>query len=284
MEQLSFEDLDKYLLDQKGKIIHQIWFGIIPNKQAAKKALEGLKKYKDSWIIKNPNWTNMCWDYKKCLTLIKTHYQEHLDLYKNYPYHIQRCDTVRCFILHRYGGFYADMDYYCNRSMDEALEKFKNDIYFVETPNKALGGVHISNSLMYSKTNHPFWKRVFIELEINKSAPYYYGRHMTIMFTTGPGVLNRVFNKYKTEYKLDYFPHKLFHPYGLTSDVLSTVNDKPEAYAIHIGKGSWETKDSKFWILLYQNYTIILFILIVMLIPSIVYYIFSKKIKNKEQV
>ena len=54
MEALNFEDLDKYLLKKDSKIIHQIWFGIIPNKRAAQKAFETLKKYRDSWLIKNP--------------------------------------------------------------------------------------------------------------------------------------------------------------------------------------------------------------------------------------
>jgi glutathione peroxidase-family protein len=36
MSGLDFWDFDKYLLSQKGRIIHQIWFGTIPNKREAK--------------------------------------------------------------------------------------------------------------------------------------------------------------------------------------------------------------------------------------------------------
>ena len=56
MEDLDFEDLDRYLLS-RSKIIHQVWFGVIPDKKKAAKAFEGLRKYRDSWLTKNSSWT-----------------------------------------------------------------------------------------------------------------------------------------------------------------------------------------------------------------------------------
>ena len=183
----DFEDLDKYLLSQKGKIIHQIWFdNILPNKRATQKEFESLRKYRDSWILKNPTWKYMCWNVNNSLKLIKTRFSEHLEMYNKYPYNIQRCDSIRYFILHRYGGLYADMDYFCNRPFDEAISVYQNDLYLVESPNRLGDDARVSNSLMYSKPNHSFWKSLFIELEMSRTAPIYYGRHMTIMYTTGP--------------------------------------------------------------------------------------------------
>jgi mannosyltransferase OCH1-like enzyme len=279
MEDLDFEDLDKYLLNQNGKIIHQIWFGTIPNKKTAKKAFEGLRKYRDSWLIENPSWTYVCWNLSRCKDLVRLFYTQHKEMYDKYPYQIQRCDTVRYFILHRYGGLYADMDYYCKRPWDEVIENYKNDIYLVETPNKITNDTHISNSLMYSKPGHVFWNKLFIELEQNQFTPIYYGKHVTIMFTTGPGILNRVYTMYKLRYRLDYYPYKLFHPYGLNSDILS-LNDKQNIYAMHIGKGSWESYDSKWLIFIYQEYGIITFVILTLIIPTILLYIYKKYIKT----
>lgn len=267
MEELSFEDLDNYLIQQKGRVIHQIWFGVIPNKKVAKKAFEGLRKYRDSWLIKNPTWGYMCWNLENCSKLMKFHYNHHLDMYNSYDYLIQKCDAIRYFILHRYGGLYADMDYYCNRPFDEALQIYKNDIYLVETPNSVGTGTHISNSLMYSKPNHIFWNKVFIELEIHRTVPYYYSRHMTIMFTTGPGLLNRVYSNYKMRYKLEHLPYKLFHPFGLSSDII-TLKSTPDIFSMHLGKGSWETNDSKILIFVYKEWRILLFIILVLIIPN----------------
>lgn len=266
MDGLSFEDLDNYLLRNRDKIIHQIWFGIIPDKKTAKKTFEKMKKYRDSWIINNSNWCYFCWNYINCRLLVKKFYPQHLEMYDQYPWLIQKCDAVRYFILHRYGGLYADMDYYCNRPWSEVLDNYPEDLYLVETPNSMnKDSVHISNALMYSKSGHVFWNKLFIEMELNRIHPIYYSRHIAIMFTTGPGILNRTFNKYMNKFNLNYYPYKLFHPHGLMTDI-KTLNVGSEVYAVHLGKGSWENKDSKLIIFMYQEHKILLFIVGILLV------------------
>ena len=284
MEDLEYEDFDRYLLRQNGKIIHQIWFGIIPNRDAASEALEGLKKYRDTWITQNPNWMYNCWNLDRCENLIKLYYPHHLAMYRRYLYPIQRCDAVRYFILHRYGGLYADMDYHCNRSWDEVLEQYPNSLYLVETPNTTYftnhSDVHISNSLMYSESGHIFWSSLFIELELYQRAPMYYSRHMTIMFTTGPGILNRAYNRYKLRYKLYHYPSKFFHPYGLSTDIV-TLNKHQAVFATHLGKGSWEATDSRLLIFLYQEGYMLAIIIAVLVLPSLTYWLARKSHRLK---
>ena len=272
MDQLTFEDLDQYLLKQNSKIIHQVWFGTIPNKISASKTYKNLKPYRDSWINKNPNWFYMSWNLSNCNKLIKQFYPQHLQMFKNYPYDIQRCDAIRYFILHRYGGLYADMDYYCNKPWDEVINKYPGNIYLVETPNNTGNDkVHISNSLMYSVIkNHPYWNSIFIEMELKKNSSYYYtSRHVTIMMTTGPGIINRIFNKYKYRYKLNHYPYKLFHPYGISDDfkTLSNCSKEQDVYAYHIQHGCWHKKDTVIFNFIYQEYKIILFIIFLLIIP-----------------
>lgn len=284
MDDIDFSSFDTYLLDKNGLIIHQVWFdNIIPSKTKTRKTFESLKKYRDSWLLKNPNWTYICWNKDKCKDLIKYHYPQHKDMYDRYPYPIQRCDAVRYFILHRYGGLYADMDYYCNRPWDEVLKEYPYGLYLVETPNKLYNNLHVSNSLMYSKPNHVFWSVLFIELENSKETPLYYSKHMTIMFSTGPGILNRIFTQYKLRYFLQYYPYEKFHPYGINSDIILLSNDK-EVFAVHAGKGTWETNDSKIMIFFYQEYKIILIIILTLLLPSIIHHFIynlgSKNTKN----
>jgi mannosyltransferase OCH1-like enzyme len=276
MNELNFEDLDRFLLS-RSKIIHQVWFGIIPNRRDAKKAYKSLQKYRDSWLTQNPKWVYFCWNLKNCRELIKSFYPQHIELYDSYSYHIQRCDTVRYFILHRYGGLYADMDYFCNASWDKVIEEYPKDIYLVETPNKMYRDIHVSNSLMYSEPRHVFWSKLFIELEIHKTVPIYYSKHLTIMFTTGPGILNRVFNRYRTSYKLNYYPYKLFHPYGIShsKDPFSKIGD---IYAYHMQKGCWHANDTSVINFLYQEYKVLLISILVLVLPSLVYYLLHKKL------
>ena len=272
MEELSFEDMDQYLLNQNSKIIHQVWFGTIPNKREAAKTYKKLKVYRDSWINKNPKWFYVSWNLEKCEKLVKHFYPQHLEMYKKYPYIIQKCDAVRYFILHRYGGLYADMDYFCNKPWDEVIKKYPDDIYVVETPNNTGNDkVHVSNSLMYSVVkNHPYWNSIFIEMELKKNSSYYYtSRHITIMMTTGPSIINRIFNKYKYRYKLNHYPFKLFHPYGVTDDAktLSNCNKEQDVYAYHIQNGCWHKKDTVILNFIYQEYKIILVIIFLLIIP-----------------
>lgn len=276
MLDLDFLDLDNFLISNKNKIIHQIWFGTIPNKKEAKKAYDKLKIHRNSWIILNPTWFRMEWNKKQSECLVKTFYLEHFETFKNYKYEIQRCDFIRYLILHRYGGWYVDMDYHCCKSLNEAMIYFQNEIYFVQTPNSYFGvSDHVSNSLMYSQAGHTFWKQLCINLERSRTVPLFYTKHLEVMFTTGPGILNRIYTKYKDAYKIKSLPWKLFHPYGL-EDFKFDIKNK-NVYAIHLGKGSWESKDSKILIFLATNWKIIVFILIVMFIPFFFFLTTSKK-------
>lgn len=275
MEYATFEKLHTALLSNKGKIIHQIWFGTIPNKKAAKKAFKGLSKYRDTWLNKNPDWHYHCWNLIDCLNLVKIHFPEHLEMYNAYEYPIQKCDCIRYCILYMYGGLYADMDYCCNKPWNEVLKNYPSDLYITETPNKMHNEVHISNSLMYSKPEHPFWKHMLIEMEQNRTVPIYYSKHMAIMYTTGPGIINRVFHKYKTKYNLDYYPYKLFHPFGITTEL--RVNSDSNIYAYHLQKGCWNTLDTNIFNFFYKEHKIILFIIMVLGIFPIILNNFIRK-------
>jgi len=264
MDSLSFEEVDSYLMTHKGRIIHQIWFGFIPTKRQAANDFEKMKKYRNSWVINNPGWVYKCWNYSDCAKLVKYHFGEHLEMYNSYEYHIQKCDCVRYLLLYRYGGIYADVDYCCVKPWDNVIDKYKADVYLVETPNKInKNNVHVSNSLMYSKPNNPFWKSVFVEMQKSSHVPVYYSRHLAVMFTTGPGMLNRVYQKYKELYKVGYYPFKLFHPFGIIKD--DKVATKISSYyAYHVGNGSWESSDSKILLFLYTDYLIVLFIMCIL--------------------
>lgn len=269
----NFDQIDQELLSKNGKIIHQVWFGTIPNKRSAKKAYESMKYYRDSWKIHNPTWYHFEWNKEMCKNLVSRFFTEHSELFEKYEYEIQKCDAIRYLILYRYGGLYADMDYFCNQPFDNALKKYKNDIYLVQSPNGTIfqDNDHISNSLMYSRPKHPFWKTLMIEMERRINTPIYYTKHLKVMFTTGPGIVNRVYSKYKYRYKVKSLPYEFFHPYGISSDIRSTkLSDK--IYTAHISKGSWSTKDTALFNTVIREWKIILFILLFLIINLFLYY------------
>ena len=230
---IDFQILDKNLIQKNGRIIHQVWFGTIPNRRIASKEYKKLKKYRDSWINKNPTWYRMEWDKNLSKTLVKYYFPEHYDMYCSFKYEIQRCDMVRYCFLYRYGGLYADMDYYCNKSINMIFEKYKNNFYLVQTPN--MPGEYVSNSLMFSTPRHIFWKKLLITMNNYQKQPIYYSKHLIIMYSAGPGIVNHVYQRYKLRYKLKSFPYKYFQPHGQYDDILSLK--LPNVYTIHASKG-----------------------------------------------
>jgi inositol phosphorylceramide mannosyltransferase catalytic subunit len=275
----SFEVLDTELLSKNSKIIHQVWFGLIPNKKSAKKLFDKLEKYRNSWINKNPEFYYTCWNYEMCELLIKTHYPEFIPVYKGYKYLIQKCDSVRYFILHRYGGLYADMDFYCLQPWSKVIEEYPLDVYLVETPNKiGFNTVHVSNSLMYSAVqNHVYWKLLTIDLFTACKQPVYYGKHLTVMYSTGPAIVNRVYNNNKIRHKLGYYPYDKFHPFGVKTDMAS-LSGLTNVYAVHMSQGSWSGGDSDVLNFFYKEHKICLFIMFILIIPIIYSKFVLKKI------
>jgi inositol phosphorylceramide mannosyltransferase catalytic subunit len=282
MDSLTWDEFDATLLSLDSKIIHQIWFGTYPTRQSAAKIREELNKYEKTWINRNPDWLHVVWDTRRCRELIRLCYPQHQPLYEGYRWDIQRCDAARYFFLHRYGGLYSDMDYVCHKPWTEVVVEYPHKLYLVETPNKMSSALHVSNSLMFSSVQkHTFWSRLFIEMERCKKVPVYYSRHMEIMYTTGPGILNKTFNVYERVDKLCSYPAKLFHPYGITSENLD-LGRAVGYYAVHLGKGSWEGKDSKIALFVYLHWRILVFIILVMSLPWLVRWIVLRTVVAEE--
>ena len=235
-ENLTFDDYDRYLLNKNCKIIHQIWFSTgIQSKIASSKTLNLLKKFRDSWLNFNPNWYYKLWNQKESRDFIKKFYPEHLQLYDGYKFAIQKCDAVRYFLLHRYGGLYIDMDYVCCKSWDDVRIQYDKDIYLVKKPSGS-----VSNSMIgcFTKEN-PFMKFIFIELHQSKKQPLYYNKELTVLTSTGERMLNRVFCRQSKQVAL--YPFEKFHPFGVTSE-LKLLEDDPlgcRIYAYHIERRDW---------------------------------------------
>lgn len=272
MNGTEWEQFDSYLLNQKARVLHQIWFWTISTTYfESQKLYRKLKKFRDSWKLKNIEWCHVEWSKDNCYQLVKNHYPHHLDMYKNYTYDIQRCDAVRYFILHRYGGVYVDMDYYCNRSLDEVMKNYTSDIYLVQTPNKILlqDDDYVSNSYMISRASqHPFWLHAMIEMEMSKDVPQYYGKHLVVMLTAGPSLLNKVYHKYKHRYNVKSLPSQLFQPYGIR-DELRNIKVSKEVYAVHINQGSWAREDTSLLNIFIRDWSLFAFIL-VCFVPGLV--------------
>jgi len=165
------------------KIVHQQW--------KTDKIPEGkYTEWHEKWLrlFPQPEYTHILWDDISGRKLIADHYPWFLDIYDSYQFNIQRADAVRYFILHRYGGIYADLDY-------EPLVNFYDHLpqdraSFIESPYQY--NEYLQNSLMSSPAKDPFWLTVFDVLVERHNAP--------VLKATGPMFLDEALKRAKHPY------------------------------------------------------------------------------------
>ncbi len=162
---------------------------------------------------------------------IEKEYPTFLKTFDGYKNIIQRADSIRYFVLHKYGGIYLDLDDGCERRLDVLLQ------YPAWLRRTIPTG--ISNDAMGSVPGHPFFKKTIERLtDFDKSfgMPY-----ITVMASTGPLFLSMIWKQYKRD---DLPPDDHVR-------VLMPDEYKGQEWSMfHISKGnSWHGKDAQtiFW-------------------------------------
>jgi len=167
------------------KIIHQQWKTTkIPDGVYSKWSA----KFKE--LFPEPEYKHMLWTDENALELIKNEFPFFLSAHNKYEFGIQRADAARYFVLYKYGGLYADLDY-------EPLVNFwdhlpKDRVALVESPY--LYNEKSQNSLMSSPVRDPFWNETFALLIERKDKP--------VLQATGPMFLDSLMKRVTETYSL----------------------------------------------------------------------------------
>jgi mannosyltransferase OCH1-like enzyme len=174
----------------------------------------------DSWKKHFLDYEFMFWNDKDDIdNFVKTHYKEHFNLYKNFPFHIMRIDFARLCILHKFGGIYADMDVFCYKNFEHLLTK---EIYFLENTTHEYTSAIVENSLMASIAKHRFFEETmryvkccFINFRNSFDVNQYNWRSEKndnlINNTTGSGMLEMAFKHYGQFFNLNKLECELFN-------------------------------------------------------------------------
>lgn len=170
-----------------------------------------------------PFYQHVFWTDTTLRDLVKNDYPEFLQVYDDFPIEAFRIDFSRFCILHKYGGIYADLDFYCYKNFYKELT---DEIYLLES-RRDWGGELVQNSLMASCPQHEFWtcamkesqKSFYTEPEGNrfpKGVDYFYkfGENIEelceiVKRTAGPNLISKVY----TQHKVSLFPNKEYHPF-----------------------------------------------------------------------
>jgi mannosyltransferase OCH1-like enzyme len=108
-----------------------------------------------SWKKYFPTYQYMMWTDEDLDNLIKTDFPEYWGMFQGYDKKIKKIDIARYFILHKYGGIYADMDYECFQNFENLIPK--NKVSISESPYQ---NEYLQNALMISPKGYPFWSKV----------------------------------------------------------------------------------------------------------------------------
>lgn len=206
-------------------IIHQTW--------KTKDIPKWARKWYKSWDKYNSECQHVLWTDLDNRQLIKTHAPWFLHTYDTFPIHIQRVDSVRYLILYLYGGCYADLDFECVKSIAPFLNQQQSpDIILSYSSHVKC----ITNSIMMSKAKCVFWLHVLKMIQKSKPQQWYERSSLYVLRSTGPLLIHKAAQKYKSKYNIQVLPKHHFLPYSMLS--LSRVIPM-SAFGAHHHKCTW---------------------------------------------
>ena len=209
-----------------------------------------LQEWAKTWKDHHPNWEQRFWNKQQMEHFVHMICADFKPYYYAFPHNVQRWDAIRYLILYHIGGMYVDLDYECFESFDEVLSR--QDCYIVTEPaiHAKYNGldVMLSNALMAAAPGSKFISRIISELKTQDQASFTdFEIYKTVLNTTGPLMLSRVYESLKTKEEVSLLPADLFMP--LTpGEVALALQDKADehidnklygAYSVHYFLNSW---------------------------------------------
>lgn len=160
----------------------------------------------DAWHKLHPDWQIVLWTDAMLDEFVVSRFPERVAKYKSYKYNIMRVDFARYCLMQAVGGLYMDLDC-CPVVSLEPLVRFYEalgaDVVLSES-GAGHGAQSLTNAFLLSKPGAKFWNVVWEVLQ----DPYGFSpgwkqlvgppsRHFSIIFTTGPGIMNESLREYR---------------------------------------------------------------------------------------
>lgn len=167
------------------------------------------------------------------------YFPDFLSTYDSFPHPIQRADAIRYMFLYIHGGIYLDLDIELLHDLTPLFTQ-DADVYLVRSGN--IGSI-ITNSFMASKPKCKLWLEMLWAIKHNWGyQPWMIGKHLTVMNTTGPMMLNRVVGNSDVSFVM--LPAKLMMPCSVC-ELEDGVCHPDGAYVRPLIGQSWNSWDSK---------------------------------------
>ena len=164
------------------KIIFQTWktYDVPDNWKFAQKTVKE----------KNKDWKYVLLSDDDNLAIVKKNFPDFLPYFINFKYNIQRADAIRYMVLYLYGGVYIDLDYQAIKPFDKIILEKDKEVGLIKSSNIDC----ITNSFLCSHKGAKFWLECIEEMK--KSYKWwYFTKHLKIMCSTGPLMIDRIYKK-----------------------------------------------------------------------------------------
>lgn len=223
------------------KLLHQSYKSfMVPN---------SVVPFVESWHVSLKDWTFLWWTDDDLEWLLHTHYTEYAKSYSRMPHTIMKVDTARYFILHHYGGVYADMDIEYTPKENVSLTQILTRVSPTNKTNLAIIFHDCTdNSLMASTPNASFWLHVF---EKWNKATNSLKHKRTVHSVSGVSMLGNVC----TEQDKD--SHVIIMPFENSN------------FDVHHGTNSWRWKTKRDDLVLVLDVAIMLYVFVMMFVVAV---------------
>jgi inositol phosphorylceramide mannosyltransferase catalytic subunit len=176
-------------------ILHQTW--------KTRDLPENLAKFRRSIAKRNPKLDMRLYDDAASRKLIEDHCPELLPAYDRLPFGVAKSDLFRLAAVYAEGGFYADLDMECVRSL-EPFRRTTKAVFSIEAEvmpqrQQELGyeqPFQLANCMFGAPPRHPFIRDVIRQIDKGLAARTPKD-HSEIEDATGPRVLTRLFYELK---------------------------------------------------------------------------------------
>mmetsp|Transcript_21480 Transcript_21480/g.49981 ORF Transcript_21480/g.49981 Transcript_21480/m.49981 type:complete len:305 (-) Transcript_21480:186-1100(-) len=210
-----------------------------------------LLAYRNTWQRYLPDWEHKLWLDDDNRNLVKDHYPWFLATYDGYDKTIKRVDAARLFMMHRYGGVYADTDLEVLQD-PTPLFSGEHDLFLfaqseikcgklaqvVVPQNEATVGV-IPNALMASAPGHPFW--IYLAMKLMSAK-----KEALVMWATGPSRFTETLSQYQVEYphaRVAIYAKDYWSPFKWGDNGCESTNECkalfPDSFIISHWTGTW---------------------------------------------
>jgi len=232
------------------KIIHQIYVC----KDSQGKIPEDLLELSKTWRSLHPDWEYRFWDKESIDDFLREYYPDFIPYYYEFPYDVQRWDSIRYLILYHFGGLYVDMDYECIEPIDSLLDD-STCCMGLEPSEHAIENrknIILGNALMASVPRHPYFDTIIKTIKQGEMRRFP-NKALQVMETTGPFMLTRMYENYPNKDEITLLPAELIAPLCIT-EIQDFLQDKiteemelkvERAFAIHYFGGSWHSQTSE---------------------------------------